>query len=382
MRIVGTTKQDDSHKENSVKSVISMSSNPLPALADSRRIAVFRALQVGDMLCAVPALRALRAAAPVAEITLIGLPWAAEFARRFRQYIDDFVPFPGAPGMPEQPASSDRLDAFYRTTQTRGFDLALQLHGDGRLTNAIVRGLGARRVAGSYPADKPVDEPGFVAHPAHEPEVRRLLRVVEALRVPTRGEALEFPIRGDEWKELARLRAAYGLRPGEYACIHPGARLATRRWPPERFAAVADALATRGMRVVLTGTHDEQRLTQAVARATHTGATNLCGQTSLGVLGALYAGARLLVCNDTGVSHLAAALCVPSVVIYSGSDPARWAPLDHERHRSLHAPADCRPCYHSTCPIGHRCALDVTADQVTSAALELMRYEPGKRAAM
>lgn len=364
-----------------MKSVISMPSNPLSVLADSRRIAVFRALQIGDMLCAVPALRALRAAAPAAAITLIGLPWAAEFARRFRQYIDDFVPFPGAPGMPEQPASSDGLDAFYRDMQARGFDLALQLHGDGRLTNAIVRGLGARRVAGSYPSDKPVDQPGFIAHPAHEPEVRRLVRVVEALGAATRGETLEFPIRGDEWKELARLRAAYGLRPGEYVCIHPGARLATRRWLPERFAAVADALATRGMRVVLTGTHDEQLLTQAVARATHAGATNLCGQTSLGVLGALYAGARLLVCNDTGVSHLAAALCVPSVVVYTGSDPARWAPLNTERHRSVHAPVACRPCSHGVCPIGHVCATGIMVEQVSATALEVMGYDWGKRVA-
>ncbi len=351
-------------------------------LADVRRIAVFRALQVGDMLCAVPALRALRAAAPTAEITLIGLPWAAEFAQRFHQYIDDFVPFPGAPGMPEQGADAGGLDAFYRDMQSRRFDLALQLHGSGRLTNAIVRRLGARQEAGFQCADKSSADSGFIPYPEHEPEIQRLLRLIEALGVPTRGDALEFPITGAEWKELARLRVAYGLRPGEYVCVHPGARLATRRWLPERFAVVADALAMQGLRVVLTGTSEEQLLTQGVARAMHAGAIDLCGQTSIGVLGALYAGARVLVCNDTGVSHIAAALCVPSVVVYCGSDPARWAPLDHERHRQVYAPIECRPCEHAVCPIGHKCALGVTADQVATVALEVVGVDRGRRVAV
>ena len=345
-------------------------SNPASALANSRHIAVFRALQVGDMLCAVPALRALRAAAPAADITLIGLPWAAEFAQRFRHYIDDFVAFPGAPGLPEQAASGDSLDAFNRDMKARRFDWALQLHGDGRVSNAIVRNFGAQRTAGFHPVDAPVDDADFIPYPEGGPEIRRLLRLIEALGVPTRGDGLEFPITGPEWKELARLRIAYGLRPGEYVCVHPGARAATRRWPPERFAAVADMLAMRGLRVVLTGSADEQIIVQAVARAMHTGAINLSGQTPLGVLAALYAGARLLVCNDTGVSHLAAALCVPSVVVYTGSSPARWAPLDSERHRAI-APTIDRPDIEG-----------VTAEQVSAAALELIGYDGGRRVAM
>lgn len=356
---------------------------PLDALdlAGSRRIAVFRALQFGDLLCAVPALRALRAAAPAAQITLIGLPWATEFAQRFRQYIDDFIAFPGAPGMPEQATDIAGLDAFYRDMQARRFDLALQLHGSGRITNAIVRGIGARRMAGFYPPDKPVTDSHFIPYPEEGTETHRLLRLIAALGAPTRGDTLEFPIHGSEWKELARLRVAYGLRPGEYVCIHVGARQASRRWLPERFAAVADILATQGLRVVLTGTNEEQLIVQTVARAMHTGAINVCGQTPIGVLAALYTGARLVVCNDTGISHLAAALCVPSVVVYSGSDPARWAPRDHERHRAVHAPVACRPCSHVVCPIGHGCATGVTVEQVSATALEVMGYDWGKRVA-
>src|SRR5688572_17120941 len=94
-----------------------------------RELVVFRALQLGDMLCTVPALRALRAALPQARITLIGLPWAHQFAQRFSAYIDDFIAFPGHAELPEQPVRETEADTFYRNVRGRNFDLALQLHG-------------------------------------------------------------------------------------------------------------------------------------------------------------------------------------------------------------------------------------------------------------
>ena len=354
-------------------------------LTQARRIVVFRALQLGDMLCAVPALRALRAAAPQAQITLIGLPWAREFGQRFSQYIDDVVAFPGAPELPEQACAAEEIRArFYREMQARSFDLALQLHGDGRATNAIVHRLGARRQAGFLaPGQAPITDDGiFIPYAEDQPEAQRLLRLIEALGATARGDGFEFPISSPEWRELARLCAAYGLRPGEYVCLHPGSRAATRRWSPDAFAVVADALATRGWRVVITGSDDERPITQAVVRGMHASAVDLAGLTSLGVLAALLTGARLLVGNDTGVAHVAHALCVPSVVIYTASSPARWAPADRQRHRPIFHEVDCRPCTHAQCPIGHPCATRVTPDVVIASALAMIGRREGRRAAM
>jgi ADP-heptose:LPS heptosyltransferase len=303
--------------------------------APPRRVAVVRALQLGDLLCAVPAFRALQAALPEAEIVLIGLPWAEAFVRRYADYLDGFREFPGWPGLPERPVRLDRLLAFLAAMQAERFDLAIQMHGSGGLTNPLTVLLGARRNAGFFvPGQFCPDPERFLPYPERVPEVWRHLRLLDFLGVPPRGEHLDFPLRPEDGAALRAIDGAGELRPGQYVCVHAGARAAERRWPPEQFAAVADALAGRGLGVVLTGSRDERPLTRAVAGAMRAGALDLAGRTDLGALAALLHGARLLVCNDTGVSHLAAALRVPSVVVFPHrSELEGWPPLDRQRHR-------------------------------------------------
>jgi ADP-heptose:LPS heptosyltransferase len=140
---------------------------------------------------------------------------------------------------------------------------------------------------------------------------------------------------------------------------------------------VADALAGRGLRVVLTGSAGEASLTSAVATAMRAPALDLAGRTELGTLGALVRDAALLVSNDTGLSHVAAALRVPSVVVASGSDIRRWSPLDSARHRVLWQDVPCRPCAYDECPVGHPCALGVPVATVIAEAERLLAAGPG-----
>ena len=332
------------------------------------RIAVLRALQLGDMLCAVPALRALHAEYPAARITLIGLPWARDFVARFRRYLYDFIEFPGHPGLAERACDRARLPGFFNEVQERKFDLALQLHGSGEVTNAVVAQFGARNVAGFYRCGRFCPDPErFVEWRDEENEVTRYLRLLSQLGIEPRGSALEFPLH----EEDGQAWAAFGLEREGYVVVHAGSQLPSRRWPPERFAAVADALAEDGLEVVLTGTQGEREITGAVRRAMRKPALDLTGLTTLGSLAALIAHARLLVANDTGVSHIAAALRTPSVIVASGSDPRRWAPLDRQRHRVLFHPTACRPCAHAVCPIGHPCALGTSVEHVIEEARSL-----------
>ncbi|EYB69151.1 hypothetical protein DEIPH_ctg011orf0135 [Deinococcus phoenicis] len=298
---------------------------------------IFRALPgLGDLLCAVPALRALRAGLPEAELTLLGLPQAAGFAQRFPELIDRLEVFPGFPGLPEQPVRNRELLAFLSGAQGK-YELALQLHGSGPVSNALVALLGARQTAGRFlPGQWCPDPARFLPYQEGEPEPLVWLRLVEFLGYPSQGTALAFPIHEEDRAALRALPDAHALTPGSYAVVHPGASRPERRWPPRHFAQVADRLAERGLRVVLTGTPGEAELTRAVREALALpGALDLTGQTDLGTLAALLAGARVLVSGDTGVSHLAAATRTPSVVLFLASDPARWAPLDRERHRAV-----------------------------------------------
>lgn len=344
-------------------------------LPSPRRIAVFRALQLGDLLCAVPALRALRAAVPDAHITLIGLAWAREFARRFPRYIDDFMEFPGAPGLIERTPGPGEYTAFVAAARARRFDLAVQLHGDGSRSNAVVRALGARYTLGCHPPALPVDDPRYsLAYPEHLPEIQRLLAPLAHAGIAGRGEHLEFPIDCADEAALDAVWPERRRRP--YVCLHPGARLLTRRWPSGYFAALADCCMDAGFIVVLTGSADEYPVVDAVLKKMKRPCVDLCGRTRLGAFAALLRDARLVVCNDTGTSHVTAAVGTPSVVLYSGSAPDRWAPLDALRHRRALVPVACRPCYHRHCPVGHLCAVELTPARVWRCVQDALASAP------
>lgn len=318
-----------------------MNRRPLLQRHAIRSAIVFRALQLGDMLCAVPALRALRAALPDARIVLTGLPWAAQFAQRFHAYVNEFLPFPGHPLLPEQAVRHDELTGFYAAVCERGFDLALQLHGSGDVTNHIVGGFGARAMAGFSRAEsRQTDRAVLLPYPEAGAEPERLLQLTERIGAPAMGTHLEFPLQRDDVDELEASRVAPDLEPGSYICIHPGARKRDKCWPPECFAEVADQLhAEFGLATVLTGSADEAPLAHAVASHMRSPAIEAAAPISIGAMAALMSQARLLVCNDTGVSHIAAGLGLNSVVVFSKADIARWAPLDRLRHRCIWDPA-------------------------------------------
>ena len=346
------------------------------------RIAVFRALMLGDLLCAVPALRALRRGFPQARITLIGLPWTAELAERL-DGIDDFIAFPGHPGLPEKACDVRLLPAFFAAVQAQRFDLALQLHGSGPIVNPLVAMFGARHSAGFCNAEawRPdADAAYYAPWPERGHEILRLLALTDWLGLPRDGTHLELPLRAAD-REAARALLPRGMAPGSYVCIHAGAQLPSRRWPLERFAAVATRLAAQGETIVLTGTEPEAAQVAALSAAIEFPTLNLAGRTSLWTLGALVEGAALVICNDTGISHVAAAVGTPSVVVSSGSDVARWAPLDAARHRVLWQPMACRPCSHAVCPIGHACAAAIGVDEVLQAVAAQRRLDRGSTTA-
>jgi ADP-heptose:LPS heptosyltransferase len=309
---------------------------PAPIARGTDAIILFRALPgLGDFLCVVPTLRALRAAAPSARIHLVGLSTTRTLAGRFSRYIDAFHPFPGYPGLPEQAVDARGLVRFLDTTQGLEAALALQLHGSGDRTNDIVELFGARAVAGFRRADeRSPDDRRFLVWDDDEPEIHRGLRLLRHLGVPAEDDRLEFPLDPAARARAAELvgRGTAGDRP--YVVVHPGSHRPDARWEVAGFAQVAARLWGRGHLVVLTGGAGEADLTAAIARSVPD-AIDLAGRTDLDALGWIVRGAALLVANDTGVAHVASALGTPSVITLTAATAAvrrRWAPRVRQRH--------------------------------------------------
>ena len=297
-------------------------------------IIIFRALQLGDMLCAIPAIRALRNAFPDARIVLAGLPWAQTLTQRFPHYFDSFFAFPGYPGLPEQIPDPAAFTDFLKRVQNEKFDLAIQMQGNGSVVNPMVELFGARYTAGFCVPDHYFPDNGlFMPYPDAGSEISRHVRLMYFLGIPSAGLNLEFPLAEPDYQEFNKLNLP--TESGRYVCIHPGSRGAWRQWPVAYFAALADYCAEQGFSPVITGTTDELPIVDEVASLMKTDPVIAAGKTSLGVVGVLIKNAHLLISNCTGVSHMASAFRTPSIVISMDGEPGRWAPLDRERHRVI-----------------------------------------------
>lgn len=339
-----------------------------------RRIAILRALQLGDLLQAVPAFRSLRAGFPDAEITLIGLPWAEHFVDRFACYLDRFVEFAGYPGLAEVPVLAARVEAFLAEQRAYGYDLVIQMHGSGRTSTPLALALRGRMTAGYYEGDRPPHLAVGAPYPDRAPEIVRNLELARLLGCPDRGTGLEFPLLPADRREAASLLSQLPSAGRPWIGIHPGARPSARRWLASHFAAVGDALADRhGAQIVVTGGPGEERIAADVIAQMRHRALNLAGDTTLGGLAAIIARLDLFIGNDTGPAHLAVAVDTPSVTIFGPADPNRWAPLDRQRHPIVRRPVACSPCGYVDCPIDHRCLRGIDPETVLETADILLR---------
>ena len=253
-----------------------------------RKIAIFRALYLGDLLLAVPALRSIRAGFPGAEITLIGLPWAASFARRFSRYIDRFVEFVGYPGIQEVDADPEKCDAELEEQRAYGYDLVIQMHGSGQVSDEFALALNGQVTVGYYEDMLPPGLTAGMPYPKDEPEVLRNLGLARLLGCPNLDPELEFPLFNEDRGEAARLLRKLTRANRPWIGLHAGAKSPARRWPAEYFASVADDFAQRfGAQVILTGGPGEEATVQSVVERMKTKPVCLAGETSLGGLAAL-----------------------------------------------------------------------------------------------
>ncbi|MFG1946737.1 glycosyltransferase family 9 protein [Nonomuraea sp. NPDC048826] len=335
-----------------------------------RRIAVLRANAMGDFLLALPGIEAIKDAYPGATLTLLARDWHAGFLAGRPGPVDEVIALPPVTGVSTAEDGHRAPDGLLARLRDLRFDLAVQIHGGGRYSNPFVLGLGARLTAGLRAPDAPpLDR--WVHYAFHQHETVRHLEV--AALVGGRPGRIEPRL-----AVTARDRAELGEVPEGAVAIHPGAADPRRRWPPERFAAVADRLDRP---VVITGSDAERDLVARVAGAMRRPAVTVAGELSPGGLAALYERCELLVANDTGPRHLAAAVGTATVGIYWCGNLINAGPLSRHRHRPVVSwtPA-CPVCgenglgpYPGRCPHDVPWVTDVPVDAVAEEAEDLLR---------
>lgn len=341
-----------------------------------RKIAVVRANGLGDYLFAVPALRALRAKYPNAEIVLLAKQWHKALLTGRPGPIDRVEVIPTCPGVgaeTDEPEDTAGLDRLFATMAAEHFDLAIQLHGGGRYSNPFTRRLGARVSIGlKSPDAEPLD--AWVPYFYFQPEVLRYLEVVSLVGATPVTLEPDFCVKSADHVEVDRLRLADD-RP--WVVIHPGATDGRRRWPAEQFATVADHLADAGARVIVSGGRNECAMVDAVVGAMRREPVALCDRLSTGGLAALLARAHVVVSNDSGPLHLAGAVGTRTVGLFWCGNFINGAPLTRQRHHPFMSwRLDCPTCGRNTLRDNceHRASFvaDIPVADVQQAAAALL----------
>ncbi|WP_055482676.1 glycosyltransferase family 9 protein [Sphaerimonospora mesophila] len=317
-----------------------------------RRIAVLRANALGDLLLALPALDSLRGAYPDARITLLARSWHADLLTGRPGPVDDVIALPPISGVSEAAAGHLAPEGLFDELRGHRFDLAVQIHGGGRNSNPFVRRLGARVTAGLCSPDaERLDR--WVPYVYYQHEVLRYLEVAALVGGRPSGGAMDVlePRLAVTDADRAEVARELGEPPPRLVALHPGASDPRRRWPAERFAAVADRL---GRPVVVTGTGKERDVVEEVAAAMRTPSVPAVDLLSIGGLAALYERCALVISNDTGPRHLAAAVGTPTVGIYWCGNLINAGPLTRTRHRPLVS-------WTVACPVCGASGVDLTA---------------------
>jgi ADP-heptose:LPS heptosyltransferase len=273
-------------------------------------LVALRPLGLGDFLTGVPALRALAEAFP-SHHKVVAAPTVLE-------------PLAALTGAADQVVATEPLVDLHPSLHSA--DVAVDLHGKGPASHRVLLASRPRRlIAFANPAVP--ESAGFPEWRQDEHEVARWCRMLNESGIPADPGRLDLPPPAGPVPE--------GVRGA--TLIHPGAAFASRRWPAERWSAVAQSEVAAGSSVVITGGPDEVELAHRVARgAGLPPAAVHAGRTDLAQLARLVAAAARVACTDTGVAHLATALGTPSVVLFGPTSPHHWGPPpDRPWHRVL-----------------------------------------------
>jgi len=296
------------------------------------RILILTVAGLGDFILGTPAIRAVRQHFGTASIWIVTIPEVRELAERC-PYVDSVraLDLRGSRSAWRWTVGPQCRDFWGLVRELRGqrFDLVLNLYEVSTWTGALrmaalLSAIRAGKSVGRSSGGRGVIFDHVTSHEDHEADAQ--LSVARMIGSTSTDGFPEVWVTGDDRQASAALLERYGVDCTErLACLHPGAAEPRKRWPSERFAAVGQRLASLGARVVLVGAEEQRDLCTRVAQAIP-GAISLAGETPLPVLAALLETTALVVSNDSGPMHVAAALGIPLVVPFGPGPPGRFAP--------------------------------------------------------
>lgn len=350
-----------------------------PAWRAARRILCVRLDNLGDVLMTTPAMRALKNLPGRPHLTLLAST-AGAAAADFLPDVDDVLRYDAAWVKNDAQGNGQDVDMIRRLAAGR-YDAAVifTVYSQSALPAALLCHLaGIPRVL-AHSRENPYrlvtdwvrecEPESGIRH-----EVQRQLDLVATVGARSATTTMAWRVRpADRVGLRARLDAAGVAEQGGWIAVHPGASASSRRYPPALFAQAIAAMRSEGRRIVLLGTAADRGLHGALAgqRRLAPGLVDLSGELNLGELAAAIEAAAVLVCNNSGPAHIAAALGVPVVDLYALTNPQHtpW----QVPHRVLFHDVPCKYCYRSVCPQGHHaCLAKVAPASVAAAARELL----------
>ncbi len=349
-----------------------------------KRILLIRPDHLGDVLLSIPAVQALRAANPYAEIHMLVGPWSAQVISSFPE-VDRVltVPFPAFSRTPSENWHSPYRFALATAARLRriGYGSALIMRPD-HWWGALVAKLAGIPERIGYDHQDVLPFLTQPLHLEHQHVVQQNLRLVEKWTgaVSAANIHLTFPVDAIDKAYVDGYLEEWDLhRDQPIIAIHPGTGSRIKHWLEERWAYVADTLADQlDAPVVLTGSHHELPLAQRIAEQMKSRAIIIAGDTTIGQLAALFQRARVVLGPDSGPLHLAVAAGAPTVALYGPADPVEfgsWGSSD--QHITLTSDIRCRPCrildWGTDDPANHPCLREITAAKVLEAARTVAR---------
>lgn len=350
----------------------------------AKNILCIRLDYLGDVLMMTPAIRALKQSLPGRRITLLTSAGGAA-AAPFIPEIDDTIEY-AAPWMKASNQHKPDADlAMIATLRERRFDAAVifTTYSQSPLPAAMLCYLAGISLRLAHCRENPYQllthwvrdqEP----HEQVRHEVRRQLDLVATVNCRTDDERLSFRVTAMDLARVRRRLQVLGIDPEHpWLLLHPGASAPSRRYPPQHWMCAAQELAERlACPLVFTGSAHEVTLVDQIRRGIP-GSHSLAGELDLGKLAALISLAPVLIVNNTGPAHIAAAVGTPLVDLYALTNPQHipW----QVPSRVLFQEVPCGFCYKSICPQGHHdCLTRVMPDRVAAAAIELLQTTSGK----